>query len=306
MVDTLLCIAGTSYSGSTLLSFLLNAHPRMVSVGEETGPVRASGRGAYPCSCGRPIAHCRFWRRVSYRMGACGIEFGPDQWDVRYELGQGGLARRLLSRSLRIRFIDDLRDAASQAMPPFRSRIELNARNAALVRVILEMTGKKVFVSAAKNPLRVRHLDRIPDLDVKVLHLVRDAPAFVSSAMTNRRLSSPARPIRYWNGNARQIEQLQKTFSADRHLRVRYEDLCSDVAGQLARIAEFMDLPPMTGPIRFRAAEHHIVGNRMRLSESADVVLDEKWRARLPPELSKRIEHATRVYRRRFGYAPLA
>lgn len=304
MPDTVLYITGAGFSGSTLLSFLLNAHPQMVSVGEETGPVRLSGRGEYPCSCGEPLAGCPFWRRVGQEMQARGIEFGPDHWDVRYELGHGGLPRHLLCRSLRFRALDDLRDALVAAIPSFGSRIaELNARNATLIRVILEVSGKQVFVSAAKDPIRARYLDRIPELNLKIVHLVRDSLRFVNSAMTRRQMDSPATPIRQWNRTASHVKRLLESVAPDRFIRVRYEDLCTDTESQLARIADFVGLPPMAGPIRFREAENHVIGNRMRLTSSAEIVLDEKWRDGLSPQVAQRVKDATRLYREEFGYA---
>ena len=61
-------IAGTPYTGSTLLSMLLNAHPQLVSIGEAEGPTRRTDRGSYVCSCESPIAECAFWQRVGVEM----------------------------------------------------------------------------------------------------------------------------------------------------------------------------------------------------------------------------------------------
>lgn len=236
-------------------------------------------------------------------MHARGITFGPERWDTRYELGRGGLSRHLLCRSFQVRGLDDLRDRAVAAVPAFGSRIaELNERNAALIRVILEIAGKQVFVSAAKDPVRARYLDRIPNLDVMVVHLVRDSLRFVSSAMTRRNLVSPTGPIRQWNRSASHVKRLLSDFQPDRFIRVRYEDLCTDTESQLARIAEFMDLAPMSGPIQFREIEHHIIGNKMRLAGSCEIVLDEKWRTTLSSRMVRQIKWATRVYREEFGY----
>lgn len=303
MPDTVLYIAGAGFSGSTLMSFLLNAHPQMVSVGEETGPVSSTNRSAYPCSCGASLADCPFWQRVGREMHARGVAFGPDHWDIRYELGGSGVARHLLCRSFQVRALDDLRDTVVATVPRFGARLaELNRRNATLIRVILEITDKRVFVSAAKDPIRARYLDRIPDLDVRIVHLVRDSLRFVNSAMTRRHLTSPAAPIRQWNRTAGHVKRLLESFPPDRFIRVRYEDLCTDTEGQLARIAEFVGLPPMTGQIRFREAEHHIIGNRMRLTSTAEIALDDKWRDTLSPRVVRRIEDATRAYRQEFGY----
>ena len=75
-------IASPSYSGSTLLTFLLAAHPEVASIGE----LKASAMGdadAYTCSCGAPIRRCPFWRRVCDELARRGLDFDLDdfQWD---------------------------------------------------------------------------------------------------------------------------------------------------------------------------------------------------------------------------------
>jgi len=54
---------GAPYSGSTLLGRLLDSHSRISCAGELglLGQAIASRR---PCSCGRPVTDCPFWRRL--------------------------------------------------------------------------------------------------------------------------------------------------------------------------------------------------------------------------------------------------
>ena len=67
--ERFLYIAGTSFTGSTLLSFLLNLHPQIVGVGEMTGPFRGvEDRRGYPCSCGAALSECPFWTAVGQEM----------------------------------------------------------------------------------------------------------------------------------------------------------------------------------------------------------------------------------------------
>jgi hypothetical protein len=170
------------------------------------------------------------------------------------------------------------------------------------MRVIMELTGKPVFASSGKDPTRARFLARIPELDVKVVHLVRHPCGFVSSAMKNNNARVEA-SIRAWNRSAGHVERLSRILRPDRLIRMRYEDLCLDVKGQLARLARFIGVEPFASPIRFREVEHHIVGNRrMRLSNSAEVVLDETWRKRLDRTQVRWILAKTRRYRKAYGY----
>ena len=58
---------------------------------------------------------------------------------------------------------------------------------------------------------------------------------------------------------------------------VYYEDLCTDVDDTLARIHEFAEQEPERFEGDFSLAEHHILGNAMRLRDGK-IRLDEKWR----------------------------
>jgi len=303
IIDDVLYIAGAGFSGSTLLAFLLNAHPEMASVGEDWGPIpEIADPHEYACSCGAPLKSCPFWLEVARRMGQRGLRFGPDEWDTTFDLGGNRLMRQLLVRSLKCNLIDGVRDAVVRRIPPWSGRIAaISTRSAALVRSIREVTGKRVFVSAMKDPLRIRFLIRIPTLRLKVVHLVRDSRGYVSSDM-RRRGSSVRRASAYWNRTCGNVERVIRLLPPDRSMLLRYEDLCRDVIGELARIARFVGLEPMTGPISFRDTDHHIIGNPMRLTGSTEVRLDESWREKMSAEVQAEVIRRTRPFRMRYRY----
>lgn len=298
-----LYITGTSYCGSTLLSFLLNTHPQIASVGEETGPVVSMADYAqFPCSCHATLGDCPFWREVGERMKSAGFAFGPNQWNMTYVLGKGRWTRHMLTRSLRNNTLDAIRDALVYRVPPWGNHLRRQgARNSALVRTVLAMTGKQVFAGAGKDPIRARYLKRQPDFDVRVIHLIRDACGYVSSSMKNHGLGLvPA--TRSWIRIAGHVNRLQAIMPSDRWLMVRYEDLCTKIEEEMARMARFAGLEPHPGPYHFRDVEHHIIGNRMRLTDSREVELDQKWRSRLTDEQIRQIEQMTQPLRKRYGY----
>jgi hypothetical protein len=301
--DRVLFLAGTSYCGSTLTSFLLNAHPDVVSVGEETGPAKVvKDKLSFPCSCGALLPECGFWRQVVEQMQKRGLAFGPTTWGTNFRLSPSAGLNHLLARSLRNNVLDDLRDACVSALPPWRRRLEtIASRNAALIQVILQLTGKRVFAAAGKDPIRARFLNRIPSLDLRVVHLTRDAPGYVSSAMKNNGVSCEV-GIRDWLRGAGHAIRLFEHLAPEQCLRVRYEDLCRNVEGEVGRMVRFAGLEPAKGPIRFRDVEHHIIGNRMRLESSDEVVLDERWKERLTKQQVSQIERATAPMRGLFGY----
>jgi hypothetical protein len=302
-VPRVLYVAGNGFSGSTLLSFLLNAHPAIASVGEAVGPIPSEkSPREYVCSCGSALAACPFWERVGRSMAARGFVFDPEHWDLGFEVGKSRITRHLLVRSLRSRHVDELRDRLVLRLPRIGARMgELARRNVAFVESVLEATGKPVFADASKDPMRARYLTRLAGLDLRLVHLVRDAPGYVRSWIKNTGGTLDG-GIRAWNRMASHVERLFPAGGIQR-LVVRYEDVCRETAKEVSRIAEFAGLAPVEGPIRFRECEHHVLGNRMRLMSSAEIALDESWREALSRAEVEAIVRRTHVHRTRFGYA---
>jgi hypothetical protein len=299
-----LYVVGTGFTGSTLLAFLLNGHPRLATVGEATGPYERWGdQRSYPCSCGATLAECGFWQRVGAEMARRGFRFGPNCWDLRFRGARSRLAHQLLSQSLRLNALDAARDDLVLRLPGLGARLRETARrNVAFVESVLAVSGAEVFADASKDPVRARYLRRLTDLDLHVVHLVRDAPGFVSSDMKNREASLDA-SVRYWKRMTGHARRLEARLPPDRFLRLRYEDLCTRTEAELARLARFVGLAPCPGPVDFRSRSHHIIGNRMRLASSSEIALDERWRERLRPAQLEEVQRRTEPQRRLMGYA---
>lgn len=302
-MNRVILIVGSGYSGSTLLAFLLNAHPDMVSIGELSGPTAAiEGSRTYMCSCGEPVVQCPFWLAVANSMEQRGLPLDLTRWESRFEVGTG-LTRFALTRSLRSNTADRIRDRLVSATPGpggvLRHRVR---RNVALVQSICEVSGSSIFIDASKDPRRWTYLRKAPELDVRVLHLVRDIPGQAASSRKNA-----GHPIedaaRYWTRLQSQVSRLQRRVPPDRFLRVLYENLCTETSRELDRIASFVDAAPFEGPVHFRDHPHHIVGNRMRLASSDEVVLDEAWRDRLTEGEVDELLRRTRRTRAAVGYS---
>ncbi|MCP3977870.1 MAG: sulfotransferase [bacterium] len=295
-------IVGTAFSGSTLLSLLLNTHQNLVSPGEATGPIPGLVGRDYPCSCGARLAECAFWRRAGAAMDRRGSRFGPDEWEMRVQLGRNAPVRFLLERSLRVRALDRLRDALVLRMPGLGRRVrEALRRNVALFGALAEVGNASVVVDASKDPRRYAYLRRSPQLELYVLSLVRDAPGFVNSFRRNSGASITA-GCRSWARMARHVDRLLAEVPAPRALRMRYEDLCADPARELSRVARWLGVGPFPAELAFRAVEHHVIGNRMRLSGADEIRLDERWRSELSADELRIVVRRTAAVRRRLGY----
>jgi hypothetical protein len=299
----LLHLVGTGYSGTTLVSFLANTHPEVVSVGECSGPLSLESGGSLACSCGERLLTCPFWAEITRRLGAMGHVFRPDDWKMRFELGLPRTAETIALRSWRSNRADGWRDAVLQRLPVWGGRLrEVGARNRALYQALCAATGKRVVLDASKDPRRPGWLARLAGQEVVVVHQVRDSLAYVASAKTNRGFTLDA-AIRAWNRMAGHVTRLQATWPAERFLRLRYEDVCADPVREMNRLAAAAGVEPWpAGPIQFRSVAHHVVGNRMRLGTSEEIRLDTRWCERLTEAEQREVRRRTRRWRRAFGY----
>lgn len=296
-------ILAHSFSGSTLLSLLLGAHPEIATVGEMF-IVRGHNTDDYSCSCGEPIDRCAFWQRVAREMAARGIPYDVRSEDTSLSAGDYGWpGRRVVWAEPRGRFLEAVRRAAFALMPGVSRELDRRiAINRHLADVVLDLRGARVFVDATKRPGRALLLQRDPRLDLRVIHLVRDGRAVCRSTIRNlgRTVEEGARS---WASSAERCEDLRQTLPPERWLTVRHEDLCRDVPGTLERIFGFLGVDTDHPIGDFRASDHHIIGNRMRLSRTSEIRLDERWRAELRPEQIRTVERIAGPELRRHGYA---
>ena len=292
------------FSGSTLFSFLVNAHPQIATVGEMTGLVKSKDPETYRCSCGNLIQKCSFWLKVSEQMALRQFAFEPASFDTRIRLGNNILAQRLLSNSLRNSMLERVRNEALRLWPKQYRRLEyLLARNKALAASVLQATGKSVFFDASKNPMTIPQLKSQPDVDLRVVHLTRDVRGACLSRRTNGREPNWRRAVIAWVRANRNIERQLHSLSPDRWIRIRYEDLCRDPAATLNRFYGFCGVEPRGLPQDFSSVEHHIVGNRMRLSGAGQIRLDEAWRRVLTADEQAYANKRAGAIQERYGYA---
>jgi hypothetical protein len=277
-------VVGAGHSGSTLVSFLLNTHPSVLSIGEMHAPSFVwRDTGFKMCSCGSPIKGCPFFRAMAGRFEAEGASFDPEGWDLQVRPYGNALLDRLAAGSLRHTALESVRDALAWNLPGPGGRLRALAEaNRRFVRHALELTGTDVFVDANKEPIRISFLRRAMDLPVRFVHLVRDPRAYANSRIRDRRIPA-ARAARDWWRTHSNAERLLATVPArDRYL-LRYEDLCRDPGRVLGEVGEFLGVGPIAVPDDLGAAEHHIMGNKMRLSRdrTTRIRLDDSWKRAL-------------------------
>jgi hypothetical protein len=268
------------FSGSTLTTFLLGAHPEIATVGEMgIAPKAGIHPDEFVCSCQELIGECEFWGEVSAEMRTRGFEFDIRRGGLLFDPDSDALSDRLLASALRPKLLERARRVAIDVLPASRSKKRsVLACNETFVNIVCARKGCRTFLDSSKRPERaVRLLDA--SFDIRVLHLVRDARAVSYSCVKNlgATIAEGAQSVAAMHDECMRARHY---FPDEAWLTVRYEDLCRDVPGVLARIFEFAGVRNALID-DFRRTDHHIIGNRMRLQQTSDIALDQKWKAAL-------------------------
>ena len=318
-------ILAASHSGSTLLAMLLGSHPAVCSVGElKIAPQSLGDPETYRCSCGARIKECAFWQDVAAGMARRGHEFTVATAGTDFRTVPSTYARRLLRPMHRGPALEALRDTALACLPAWRAaRPRIQQRNAALIATLAELTGAQVVVDSSKIAVRLKYLRRNPELNVRVVRLIRDGRAVALTYMDPARFAdaqdttlraggrggdrrserlSMEQAASEWRRNNEEAEHLLATLAPGQYLQVRYEDVCTQTSDVLARIHHFHGVDPAGSPANFRAAAHHVIGNGMRFDTTSDVRVDERWRTALTDDDVRIFDQVAGDMNRRYGY----
>lgn len=272
-------LLASDHSGSTLVGFLLDCHPNVVSLGEVTPPP-GWFTPDYLCSCGEPIRDCPFFLAVSERMKERGEAFTPGTWALSFNY-----RRQLLRRLLGSYSHNPLKRRAQHVMddvlPFHRGYIRRTRRkNQAFYRAALDVSGASVFCDTTKELHRYYQLTRTPKLDLSVIWLVRDVRAFVYSCQKFG--VGAERAAGQWKRYQELAGDLFASTPPDRRVQVRYEDVCREPDETLGSLHEFLGVEPLALPSTVDRNEHHVLGNKMRKESRLEVRYDEAWRGELP------------------------
>jgi hypothetical protein len=282
-----LYIACSSYSGSTLLAFLLNSHPDIVSVGHMKGWDTGIPRKYIHCSCGQVLDQCPFFQKIREAFDQCGLPFDYNHFGTHYRVVDNNRFNRYLTARLPLispPWLETARDGLIRLLPPFAAKLSLQDRaNVTFIRAALSYGGAKVFADNSATVHRLRHLRRIRELDLATVHLVRDFRGVALSNM-KRRGWEPVFATRYWLRQQSDIVRIVERFP--KATRVYYEDLCDHTNGTLSGLHTFLGLSPHRFDGDFKGIEHHVLGNVMR-QKSSTIVRDTRWQRELSgPDLA--------------------
>lgn len=307
----ILYLGGLGRSGSTLIERLLGELPGVCAVGEVVHMWRRGVVEGERCGCGEPFGECPFWRLVGKAA------FGG--WD-RVDTGRVAALQGTVDRT---RFVPQL--AAPAMRTAFRQALdEYMSYYQRIYTAIAETSGCSFIVDSSKHASLAFCLGRCPDLDLRIVHVVRDSRAVAYSwtkkvdrpdaaAASYMTRYSPMTSAAQWNVQNGAMHLLARTGTPI--LRVRYEDAARAPEATLRSIVAFAGLPVSATALRFLggadddrwaelSAAHTASGNPMRFTSGRIPIRpDEEWRAAMPAAQRRTVTALTLPLLSHYGYA---
>jgi len=287
----ILYISTFQFSGSTALSFVLNAHSSFATIGHTTGWTCSEDED-FRCSCGARLAECPLYSRIAKAVHDAGLPFDFRDFHTEFKLVGNERINRYLTGGLpRLQWsgLERLRDWLVDRVPgchrALTAHLEINRQ---LIRTVLDYRGARIYVDNSHDPYRLRHLSGLKDMRLINLHLLRDPHGVVWSCIKNFGWSAH-KAIGGWLRRQADIVRIAREFPGG--MLMHYEDLCEATEETLASVCQHCDVEtePFDGNLQSR--EHHILGNVMRL-RSGTLKLDNQWRTRLTAEDRATVETA--------------
>ncbi len=296
----LLYILAPSFSGSTLLTYLLGHHEEISTIGElkatKMGDVRE-----YRCSCGEPILECGFWQAVQGRARERGLEFSVERFNTVFR-GDNPVANKLVQATVRPPALEVARRMALSVVPGAASAVRrIAAHNRALADNVCELQGGAIFLDGSKDSVRLLHLLDSDLWEVQVIYLQRDGRGVTNSIRSHRNVSF-AKAMEIWREWVTELERMRRRLDGAAVFDLQYEALCRAPVETLARLWEWLGVEPMPVSENFRDGDFHILGNSMRLSNATEIRLDERWRTALSAEDFAAFERRNGALNRELGY----
>jgi len=227
-------IAGFGRSGTTIISHLLGQINEWFCAGEIGMLLERRIYDNGPCSCSAPIQSCPVWSQISSEYT---------------HLTENDVERILQERNT-FKNHHCWHQLTKRGRRKLNAKIvEMSRKYANLLSRLFEITGSRVIIDASKMPSHGYLLQSIEDIDLYIIHLIRDPRAVAFSWLKNKKVYDIIKgepryfptlhPIQsaviwqWWNTTINFMWGRQ-----DRYVRVFYEDFIENPKKTLINIAE--------------------------------------------------------------------
>jgi hypothetical protein len=275
-----LFILGTTRCGSTILENVLGSVPGFFAAGEIHMLWRGMVRG-YRCGCGAEIGACEVWSEVLERAGGPADPSEVDRWQLAE------------ARMLHTPRLLGIRSWPTTGRPALDRYVALLRR---LYPQIARIGEAGVVVDSSKTPAAATILSHLDEIDLYLLHLVRDPRGVAYSWGRGHPGGAGAQgPRNYTPGSVRTTgrwvstnllgDAVRRRLPADRTMRVRYEDFVARPEETVRAITRLVgmgeaELPFVSERVARLEPNHCVSGNRSRFARGeVELKLDDEWRS---------------------------
>lgn len=302
---TVLFIMGSGRSGSTILDVALGTHQSFVSVGELCNVAKLGWLENEYCACGQRANNCEFWVGVRKR----------------WEYLSGGATAEDLVRVQSV--IERQRSLITRYLRPNQWAAELATYHhllGNLYRAVADMAGKSTIVDSSKNPLRAYAMSSLRHINIKGIHLIRDVRG-VANSMHRRFIKNLEAGVQkninptpvlwtamYWIIGNLEAEWVCRILGQNNSTRILYEEFMSSPDKSIGSISAVSNnnLKNISDAIRSGQCiepGHTIAGNRVRMSGSIKLKIDESWKTALSGRQKALLWLVAGWLLRRYGYS---
>lgn len=298
-----LYLGGFGRSGTTLVERLLGELPSVCALGEVVHLWQRDVRDDERCGCGAKFSACTFWKRVGEAaFGGWGNVDVDRVHALRDQVERTRHIPRLAAGAISE---NDVREYAS-----YYARV---------YRAAAEVSGAEVVVDSSKHSALAHVLRFAGDLDLRVVHVVRDARGVAYSwTKTVQRPEtdgeqemtrySPARSAMLWNAHNAAFGLLARRGVTTR--RIRYEEFLTDPRAALISLADFAGVKVAPADLDFLRPEHadlsvghSAAGNPMRFAVGRlPLRRDDDWVRALPRTQRRLVGAVCGPMLRAYGY----
>jgi hypothetical protein len=303
---TVVFIGGSGRSGTTLLERLLGRVPGVTALGEVRHLPERGMAGDQDCGCGEPFSACPFWSKVGH------LAFGG--WSTPDAVHWRETQRRV-DRNRHLPFL------LLPVRPGFRRHLTVYADGLRRVyEAAAEVGGAGTVVDSSKAGSTVFLLRRVPGINLRVLHVVRDSRGVAHSLL--KEVARPeigdavtlmprARPLPgavWWMLFNAMFHAVAATGTPT--VRVRYEDLVAHPRAEVARLLARLRVGTGDGDLAFLGdghadlgVDHTVAGNPMRFRTGRiDLRPDDAWRSGLSQRHRRLVSAVTAPFLLGYGY----
>jgi hypothetical protein len=309
-------LGGLGRSGSTLLERLLGELTGVCASGEIVHLWQRGVAGNERCGCGLEFSACDFWKQVGKEAFGGWDKIDTDRIGrLKGAVDRTRMIPRLSRRSGGSRFGSDLTEYSGYYLRVYRA--------------LADVSGCDALVDSSKHASLAFCLSRRQEIDLRVIHVVRDSRAVAYSWTTKvarpeahrsgqqmpgsyMTTYSPVKAAGHWNAQNGALQLLGRLGTPV--LRVRYEDLVQATEQTLRRVAAFAGVPAgdLTLPLLHAEGDepfaelttaHTASGNPIRFTTGRLPIRgDERWRSAMPDQHRRAVTALTFPLLRRYGY----